>query len=167
MTRLITDSPGGPSFIAASRRRGSTNHGGANSSGRSSRRHSSLRATTHRNALRVQAAAGLRGPTSRRAIITSIDDENATSPRATRVLSDKEKVNRVRHILAMHKREVRNGLTDTTIKEILERDEEAEDLLSSINPDLIGREEQQIAKRLEKYAMPSLGDLSTEKPAGF
>ena len=142
-------------------------HGGTNSSGMSSRRHSSLRATTHRNALRVQAVAGLGDPNAQREVITARTNTNRGGGGAPRFLNGEEKAQRVRQILAKHKKEVRNGLTEQDIREILEQDEEAEGLLQSINPELVGREEQQIAKRLEKYAMPSLGDLPTEKPMGF
>ena len=62
---------------------------------------------------------------------------------------------------------MRNGLTEQEIKDIVDRDGEAEHLLLSITPDIMRKEEGHIAKGLEKYRMPSLGDLPREKPEGY
>ena len=82
-------------------------------------------------------------------------------------LTSAQKAERVHNIFQQHRAKLSRGLTEQDIAKIIEEDEEADDLLRSINPEIMGMEEQQIAKRLRRYSEPSVGDLPIEKPDGY
>ena len=121
----------------------------------SRRRHSSSRATTFARGLRQQASVGLRGPRGR------LGDERET--RGTNF----NRADRVKDIISKHINEIRQGLTEQDIARINAGFNEADEAVLFADPDIASLEEQQIKRRLEKYYVPSLGELPMKKPDGF
>ena len=138
-------------------------NGGTTTRGVSSRRHSCSRATKYRKGLLQQSTTGPRRDYSRSRVGGGHLHLRGTPPS----LTSAQKAERVHNIFQQHRAKLSRGLTEQDIAKIIEEDEEADDLLRSINPEIMGMEEQQIAKRLRRYSEPSLGDLPIEKPDGY